>query len=181
MNKLKLTAGYALIIGIFSTLLISCEKPVKRDADIVKKSDIPMNGSQVVPPNGSTAKGTIAITYNRGTRVLDYKITYEGLSGPPAGGNSSFPGVAFPAIGIYGTADPTYMAIPYPPLAVYPGGVIQSVTSGFTNATSGSYSGSLFVDNVAVKETDLLNNKFYIQVRTAAFPNGQIRGQIDFR
>jgi hypothetical protein len=188
MTKLKLTAGYACMIAIISILLISCEKPFKRDGDIVTKSDIPMNGPQVVPPNNSAATGTIQVTYNRGTRILDYKITWTGLSGPPAGGASALPvpGLTFPAIGIYGPADPTYMAFPYPPLqptglSVFPNGVVQGVTSGFTAATSGSFTGSLFVDNAAVKESDLLNNKYYIQIRTAAFPNGQIRGQIDFR
>jgi hypothetical protein len=183
MIKFKLTAGSAIILSLLSLLIISCEKPLDIDENVFTKYGIPMTGTQVVPANTSSATGAMDVIYVRGEHTLTYTINWSGLSGPPAGGAASpaFPGVTFPAIGVYGIADPGYMAVPYAPLTAYPNGVLQTVNSGFPAAISGTYKGSLYIDNVAIKEADLLNNKFYIQIRTAAFPNGQLRGQVDFR
>ena len=187
MNKLKLTAFFASVLSILSLAITSCEKPLKIDENVFSNKGIPMNGAQVVPANSSTATGTLDVLYVRGEHTLTYKITWTNLSGAPAGGAASaqFPGVTFPAIGVYGVADFGYMAFPYPPqqptgLSNFPNGVAQTISTGFTNAANGSYNGALFVDGVAIKESDILNGKYYIQIRTAAFPNGQIRGQIYF-
>jgi hypothetical protein len=187
MNKLKLTAFFASVLFILSLVTTSCEKPLKIDENVFTNKGIPMNGSQVVPPNASTATGTLDVKYVRADHLLTYTVTWTGLSGPPAAGAGSgaFASITFPAIGVYGIADFGYMAFPYPPqqptgLSNYPNGAAQTVSSGFTAAVSGSYTGTLFIDNTAIKESDLLNGKFYLQIRTAAFPNGQIRGQIYF-
>jgi hypothetical protein len=171
MNKFKLTAFAAFIISILSLVVVSCEKPLDIDENVFTKYGIPMNGSQVVPANSSTATGTLDVLYVRGEHTLSYTINWSGLSGPPANITTP-PQLAGPAIGVYGPADPFFMS-PVAPL--------QTVTSGFTAATSGTYKGSLFVDNVLVKEVDLLNNKFYIMIKTAAYPAGQLRAQVDFR
>jgi hypothetical protein len=171
MNKFKLTAFSAITICILSLVVVSCEKPLDIDENVFTKTGIPMNGSQVVPANASAATGTLDIVYVRGEHSLSYTITWTGLSGPPA--NITTPAaLAGPAIGVYGPADPGFMS---------PVAPIQSITSGFTAATSGTYKGSLLIDNVYVREVDLLNNKFYIMIKTAAFPAGQLRGQVDFR
>ena len=189
MIKFKLTVNYAFIIGILSVFVLSsCQKDYQSiDPNVHSNKGIPMNGSQVVPANASTATGTLDVVYVRGNHTLTYTITWTGLSGPPAGGASAAPtpGATYPAIGIYGLADPGFQAFPYPPqqptgLSNFPNGVAQTITSGFPAATSGTYSGSLYVDDVLIKESDILNGKFYVQIRTAAFPNGQIRGQIYF-
>lgn len=142
-----------------------------------------MTGSQVVPPNSSTATGTLDVLYVRGSHTLNYTVTWTGLSGAPATGTGSgqFAGNTFPAIGIYGLADPGFMAFPYAGLSNFTNGVAQSITSGFPAAASGTYSGSLYVDDVLIKDSDLLNGKFYLMIRTAGFPNGQLRAQIYFR
>ena|SRR5436853_7698464 len=171
MNKFKLTAASAIFTAIISLLVVSCEKPLDIDENVFTKYGIPMTGSQVVPPNSSSATGTLDVIYVRGEHTLSYTINWSGLSGPPA--NITTPAqLAGPAIGVYGPADPGFVSSTAP---------LQSITTGFTAATSGSYKGSLLVDNVVVKEADLLNNKFYIVIKTAAFPAGQLRGQVDFR
>jgi hypothetical protein len=183
MNKLKLTAYSSFILIAFLTILSSCHRnKTTLDHDLFHRNHgIPMNGSQNVPPNSSAATGTLDVEYRKDTKTLNYTITWTGLSGPPAGGASAtLPGVTYPAIGLYGLADPGYRAFPYATLANFPNGVAQSITSGFAAATSGSYSGSVLVDGVVIKESDVLNGKFYIAIRTAAFPDGQIRGQVYF-
>ena len=37
-----------------------------------------------VPPNASTATGTADIDYDPASKKLSWKVTYSGLSGPPA-------------------------------------------------------------------------------------------------
>jgi len=171
MNKFKLTAFSAIIVSILSLVVVSCEKPFDRDENVFTKYGIPMTASQVVPANGSAATGTLDVVYVRGEHTLSYTINWTGLSGPPA--NVTTPAaLAGPAIGLYGPADPGFMS-PVAPL--------QAITTGFTAATTGTYKGSVLVDNVVVKEVDLLNNKFYIMIKTAANPAGQLRGQVDFR
>jgi hypothetical protein len=167
MIKLKLTAFFAFIIAA-SSLFSSChEDDVYPHQNIFTKTGIPMTGSQNVPANASTATGTIDVTYDRREKTLSYTIKWSGLSGAPTN------------ISIYGLADAGYIAPPAP-LGPFTGGVAQSVT-GFSTATSGTLTGSLYVDGVVIRETDLLNGKYYIVIKTSAFPAGQIRGQIDFR
>ena len=119
-----------------------------------------MTPAQVVPANNSSATGTLDVLYVRGEHTLSYTINYSGLSGPVTG------------VFVYGPADPGYAS---------PAAPLQSITSGLPTATTGTYKNSLFIDDVYIKEVDLLNNKFYIVVRTAAYPAGQIRAQVDFR
>lgn len=160
MNNFKLTAASALLISFLSLLIVSCEKPLNRDENVFTKYGIPMTASQMVPTNGTAATGTLDVIYVRGEHTLSYTINYSGLSGNATG------------VLVYGPADPGYVS---------PSAALQTVTSGLPTGTSATYKGSLFVDNVLVKETDLLNNKFYIVVKTAAYPAGQIRAQVDFR
>src|SRR5512138_314501 len=134
MNKFKLTAASAIIVSALALLVVSCEKPFDRDENVFTKYGIPMTGSQVVPANASTATGTLDVVYVRGEHTLTYTISWTGLSGPPA--NISTPAaLAGPAIGIYGPAGAGFMS-PFAP--------IQTVTSGFQAAATGTYKGSLY-------------------------------------
>jgi hypothetical protein len=167
MTPFKLTAGSAILVCILSLIIISCEKPLEIDENVYTKTGIPMTGSQVVPPNSSAATGTMDIIFTRGEHTLSYTLNWTGLSGAP----TSITNVG-PAIGVYGPADAGYLS---------PVAPIQSITSGFPTGITATYKGSLYVDNVYVKESDVLNNKLYIVIRTAAYPAGQLRGQVDFR
>jgi hypothetical protein len=181
MYKSKLTAFFAVILGL-STLLSSCkDDSIFANEMVFQNTGIPMNGQQVVPAVATSATGTLNVEYRKDLKTLNYTVQWSGLSGPPAAQTNVIPGVNYPAIGIYGLADPGFIAVPYAPLANFPpNGVAQSISSGFPAATSGTYSGSLLVDDVLVKETDLLNGKFYLQIVTAANKRGELRAQIYF-
>ncbi|MCE2704544.1 MAG: hypothetical protein LW624_03650 [Terrimonas sp.] len=50
----------------------------------------------------------------------------------------------------------------------------------FVRKSCGTYSGRLFVDEVLITEENLLNGVYYVSIRTAAFPLGELRAQIKF-
>ena len=159
MRWIKLTA---LTSFLFASLLIisSCERydELKKIA-IYSKTGIVMSGAQEIPVSASTATGTLDVTYSKSSKTLNYTFKWSGLTGVPNG------------IGIYGLAPVGY--------AVSPASPIQTISlTGLT--ASSSYSGSLAVDGVFIKEQDLLNELFYINIRTVANPGGEIRAQIRF-
>jgi len=63
-------------------------------------------------------------------------------------------------------------------------GIFAQKTSGkYTYSKSGSLTGTLLVDGVLVKENDLINGQYYINIFTNSplYPQGEIRGQIKFQ
>jgi hypothetical protein len=160
MKLNSLTATCSLLFALLVTLG-SCEKSSEaKKGTHYTKSGITMSGAQVVPTSTSNALGTMDVSYIKGTKQLNYKITWSGLSGNPTG------------IGVYGLAPAGYGVAPTTPFQTI------SIT-GLT--ANGTYSGNLLVDDVAVKEENVLNGLYYIMIRTAAFPAGEIRGQIKFQ
>ena len=161
MKLIRLTAlttlAFALLIGTSS-----CEKNAeKKKTTDYQKNDIPMTGAKVVPTSASPALGTLNVFYTKETRLLNYSFSWSGLSGNPSVG-----------IGVYGPVPEGF--------AVSPTAPVQTIsTSGLTS--TGTKSGVLLADGVVIKEQDLLNGMYYIQLRTPAYPAGEIRAQIKFQ
>ena len=64
----------------------------------------------------------------------------------------------------------------------------KNLSGKFTFSKNGTISGTLFIDGVALKEADLLNGLYYMNLHTnGANPNGgtygggEIRAQIEFQ
>jgi len=114
--------------------------------------DIPLSGSQEVPPNPSTALGALTGTYDDATNTLSFNLSFTGLSAPTT------------AAHIHGPA---------------PAGVNAGIQIGFSGfpagVTSGFYSNSYVL--TAAQETDLLSGLWYVNVHTTSSPGGEIRGQ----
>ena len=165
MKLLKLTV---LPLSLFALLLSfsSCEPNAeqKRVTDYEKKG-IVMSGAQVVPANASSAIGTLGVAYTRNTRTLNYTFRWSGLTGPVT---SFF---------IHGRAPVGYSALPVQTLSTT--NIVRCNAS--SNTACGSFSGSFQVDGVVVKEEDLLNGMYYVNINTAAYPGGEIKGQIRFQ
>ncbi len=165
MKLIKLTALtsllFVLVLGI-----TSCEKNAeKKKTTDYEKKDIVMSGAQETPATPTTALGTMDVSYTKETRILTYTVRWSGLTGSVA------------AMHIHGLA-PTGFLAP----------VVQTFTTSaivrcptISNTTCGTYTGTLLADGVVVKEDDLLNGVYYINIHTAAYPNGEIRGQIRFQ
>lgn len=151
MRLLQLTIAFALI----SFTMGSCSQEID-DVTILSKKAVVLDGSQEVPAKSTAANGTMDYAYNRTTRVMTYTVRWNSLTGVPVG------------MHIHGTAGRGFNA-----------GVVQNF-SGFTSAVTGSYTGTFFVDGVAVREEDLLRGAYYVNIHTQLNPGGEIRGQIEF-
>jgi hypothetical protein len=174
MQLLKLTVLTSLLFA-FAFSFTSCEKEAekKKNGNLYSKTDIPMTGAQSVPATPSTATGTLAVTYNKNSKVLAYTVSWTGLTD------------TIRAVEIYGPAPSGYAS------ATVKQAIPVFTTNLKTNQASypyqaGSFSGSVFADEVVIKEQDILNHLYYISIRTKAYGAsaglpGEIRGQIRFQ
>ena len=107
-----------------------------------------MKAANEVPPNTSTATGAAEATFDTGSKLMSWKGSYSGLSGPAAGAHFHGPGEAGKNAGI---------VLPFPsPTSPIKGS--QTLTEA--------------------QAADLLAGKWYVNVHTAANPGGEIRGQM---
>lgn len=107
-----------------------------------------LDAESEVPPNDSTGTGQGAFDYDAATRLLEWHITYNGLTGIATAGNVHGPAVAGANAGI---------AIPLP--------FAMSPIDGSATLTR-------------VQGGWLRTGRLYVNVRTTANPDGEIRGQI---
>lgn len=165
MKLPKLTV-LSLVICSLMIVLSSCERDaeMKRTTDFEKKG-IVMSGAQETPSNASSALGKLDVYYSKGTRTLNFSFEWSGLSG------------AVTAMHIHGLAPTGYPAVPVQTLST--SGIIKCSASSTT--ACGRYSGTMQVDGVVVKEEDMINGMYYVNIHTAAYPGGEIRGQIRFQ
>jgi hypothetical protein len=163
MRKLKLSALLTLLT--LSTLTFSsCEEDNTDQEAQYQNRTIAMTGAQEVPAVPTAATGTINAEYSKLTKTLYYTVNWTGLTGPVA------------AMHIHGLADPGSNAGIVQNIITASNGIATPSATRF--GTSGGFAASVFVDGVAIKEADLLAGKYYINIHTATYPNGEIRGQI---
>lgn len=108
-----------------------------------------LSGAQEVPPNTRPGTGMADIRFDKDTRVLTYRVTHSGLSGPLTGAH------------IHGPAAP---------------GANAGVVVPFSPAADGSISGTATLN--PTQAGDLLAGLYYVNLHTAAHPGGEIRGQL---
>lgn len=202
MKLFKLTVLASLCFALFAGLS-SCEKDAEKDrVNVYMKSDIPMTGAQIAPtPSPSAATGKLTVSYDKRVKTLNYTVSWTGLSdsvmairlsGPAPVGYSSLRAGYSPASL---TADTT---TPYTVFQQVAGSVLVSTNTSAVVSTkklppTGSFSGSVVIDGVKLKEADLLNSMYYITVHPkTTLPGtppaslfyrwfGEIRGQVKFQ
>jgi hypothetical protein len=108
-----------------------------------------LSGATEVPPNDSKASGTLNATLDTSTKVLSWTIEYSGLTGPAT------------AAHFHGPADAGKNAPPVLPID----GSLDSPLKGTATLSD-------------EQATDLQAGKWYFNVHSAAYPNGEIRGQL---
>ncbi len=139
-NTSSLIAAIALLLGVAAGALPANAETVTLKADL--------KGTNEVPPNTSPATGKAEATLNTETRVLNWKVTYAGLTGPAMGAHFHGPSEPGKNAGI-----------------VLPFKTVQSPIEGTATLT----------ENQAA---DLLAGKWYANIHTAANPGGELRGQM---
>ena len=107
-----------------------------------------LSGAAEVPPNAAAGTGSLDASLNKDTKILKWKVTYSGLTGPAT--MAHFHGPAMPG------ANAT-VVVPFP-----------------SAASPAEGSATLTPDQIA----DLTAGKWYVNVHTAANPGGEIRGQV---
>jgi CHRD domain len=130
------------------TIAIACAGPATA-ATVNLKADL--KSADEVPPNPSAGSGSVTATFDTDSKMLTWKGTYSGLTGPAT------------AAHFHGPAEPGKNA-----------GVVVPV---FTAATAKSpFEGSMALDDA--KAADLLAGKLYFNVHTETNKGGEIRGQV---
>lgn len=166
MKLIRLTAFTSLAF-ILVAGTVSCEKNAeKKKQTDYQKNDLVLSGAQEIPANTSTALGSMNVFYTKETRILTYSVTWSGLSGPVT------------AMHIHGLAPKGFNAPVVQNIITTSGGLF---TPGAAFGATSKVSGTLLVDGTIVKEQDLLNGFYYVNIHTAANPAGEIRGQIVFQ
>lgn len=166
---MKLPKLTVLSLVVCSTLLFlsSCERDaeMKRTTDFEKKGII-LSGAQEPPPaNTSTALGKMDVFYSKDLRTLTFSVEWSGLTGPVT------------SMHIHGLAPTGYSSGIVQTLST--SAIVKCATSSTT--ACGRYAGTMQVDGFVVKEEDLLNGMYYVNLHTTAFSGGEIRGQIRFQ
>jgi hypothetical protein len=161
MQLIKQTA-LSLLTIVFILSFSSCEKESEKDkVTLFTKSGVVLSGAQETPPNPSAALGSLDITYSKGSKTLVYKFTWTGLADTIVG------------IHIHALAPQGFAA-----------GIVQNILTTKNEALfpfrGGSYSGTLLVDGVKIKEENLLNGLYYLNIHSKTYPGGEIRAQIRF-
>jgi len=109
---------------------------------------VPLSAAAEVPPNSSPGAGSADVTFDTASKVLTWKVTYSGLTGPATMAHFHGPAEA-------GKNAPVVVPIP--------------------NAASGVDGTATLTDAQAA---DLVAGKYYINVHTDTNKGGEIRGQV---
>ena len=160
MKFVKLTAFFFLFILAFA----ACDEGLSKSETSRVQTGIPVTAAQNVPSLPTPGSGTLDLEYTPVNKILNYTITWSNLTdsviairinGPSPKGYNSV-NTAFTG------ANPTAPA-------TTPHVVVQEFLGTSTKALyakSGSYSGTLLIDGVKVKEELLLAGLYYFTIHT---------------
>jgi hypothetical protein len=113
-----------------------------------------MSGGGEAPPNDSTGKAHLEATLDTDSNTLTWTVTYSGLTGAPIGAHFHGP-------------------VAYMGLTAEENAPIQVGTPG---SLASPFKGSTKIDEVQKK--DLKDGRWYFNVHTPKFPEGEVRGPV---
>lgn len=130
--------------------LAGCATPAKPDPNAhLATFTTRLAGTNEVPPNASMGTGTVDAVFDRNTLLLRWKMSYGNLGGPPT--MAHFHGPA--AIGANA-----------PPVVT------------FRVPLTSPYDGRATL--TPAQAAELLAGRWYVNLHTAQFPGGELRGQM---
>jgi hypothetical protein len=112
-----------------------------------------LSGDQEVPPVTTDATGSGTFTVDTGTGMLEFEVTFSGLSGGAIGAHlhNGQPGENAP--------------------------VSEDMTAPFAGMTSGTVMGTATLDQNQI--ADMVSGNMYFNIHTPANMGGEIRGQLE--
>ena len=110
---------------------------------------VTLDAAQEVPPNDSAGKGTADVSFDTESKKLDWTLEYSGLTGDASAAHFHGPAAK---------------------------GENADVAVPIEDPTSGAKGSATLTDAQAA---DLTAGRYYINVHTAAHPDGEIRGQVE--
>ncbi len=146
-----LKVSVCLISFVTATSLISCKKDDNNPPPEKIEFTATLNGQQETPPATTSATGTLTATYNTSTNELDYTLYWSGLTTTP-------------------------VAMHFHKGKVGEAGDVQAAITGFPTILNGQFTGTATIEES--EEEDLLENKFYVNIHTGTYLDGEIRGQL---
>ena len=134
-------------------LLSAC----KKDDETVPTMQLSgtLSASNEVPAVTASGTGSVTGTYTPSTKMLNYTITYAGLTGAPTGAHLHYGDAK------HTTAAPT---VPF---------------SGLPTTTSGSFSGTVTL--TAMQADSLKANRIYANIHTSANGGGELRANLSVK
>ena len=143
----------AVAMPLLAALLVGCAAPKAgrppSDRPNLAAFSAHLSGAAQVPPVRSAGSGRVDAVLDRQTRLLRWRVTYSGLSGPLVAGH--FHGPA-------GPGSVAGVALRWPPARPSP-------LEGRATLTP-------------AQASDLLAGRWYASLYTAEFPGGELRGQL---
>ncbi|HEV2365777.1 MAG TPA: CHRD domain-containing protein [Caulobacteraceae bacterium] len=108
-----------------------------------------LDGAQETPPHAVPGKGSADVSLDTATKKLSWRVTYSGLTGPAV------------AAHFHGPAGP---------------GKAAGVQVPLTGNLASPITGSADISDAQIK--DLRAGLWYLNIHTAQYPPGEIRGQV---
>ena len=110
---------------------------------------VTLDAAQEVPPNDSAGQGTADVSFDTESKKLDWTLEYSGLTGDASAAHCHGPAAK---------------------------GENADVAVPIEDPKSGAKGSATLTDAQAA---DLTAGRYYINVHTAAHPDGEIRGQVE--
>lgn len=149
MQPLRPTLIAGLAGVVLLALVSGCAAPPRHEAAHLATFTTRLAATNVGPPIPSQAAGTADAVLDTQTRVLRWKMAFSNLSGPVT------------------------MAHFHGPAGI---GANAGVALGFAAPVNSPYEGRATL--TPQQAADLMAGKWYINVHTARFPAGEMRGQM---
>jgi CHRD domain len=138
----------ALAAGFTAIALGGCG--MMRPSQKMQIFEASLSPSQEVPATASTATGSAEVMYNENTSMLSWKVTYSGLTGSANAAHIHGPAAMGQNAGV---------VIPFT------GDMNAQPMQGEKAITAAQYA-------------DMAAGLYYVNIHTARFPGGEIRGQL---
>lgn len=135
--------------ALAAAMVVGLSACALRPSEKIEIFEANLTGAQEVPPVSTGGSGQAEVQFNVNTNMAKWKVTHSGLSGPATGAH------------IHGPAGP---------------GQNAGILIPFTGNLNAMIQGEARLTPQQVNE--LMSGQWYVNVHTARYPAGEIRGQL---